>query len=37
MQELKPKQVTERINSLLLSRVLETIDRASADELMHIL
>lgn len=37
MTEQKPKHVTERINSLLLSKILEQIDKASAFELMCIL
>lgn len=35
--ELKPKQVTSRLNTLLVKRALEAIDTASATDLMDIL
>jgi len=35
--QLKPKQVTSRINTMLLAAVLEKLHECNADELMHIM
>lgn len=34
---LKPKQVTARLNTMLMSHILESVDTCSAQELMHIM